>query len=135
MIYRLVAYSFILFGITGTIYMGFEGIYGDQYKTPSLSLSALNRQLEDSLDIVLIDVRTPGEIVSQPAPWLGMLNIPLLDLETRAPELASFGERSIIVLCPTGRRSQEGARILRAAGYNAAFIREGMFEKSEKRAS
>lgn len=135
MIYRLVAYSLILLGIAGTIYMGFEGIYGDQYKTPSLSLSALNRQMEDSLDIVLIDVRTPREVLSQPAPWSGLLNIPLLDLETRAPELASYGDSRIIVLCPTGRRSQEGARILRAAGYNAAFVREGMFEKSEKRAS
>jgi rhodanese-related sulfurtransferase len=132
MIHRLIAYSLILLGIVGTIYMGFEGIYGDRYDTPSLGLASLNRQVQDSIPLLLIDVRTPVEVASRPAPWDGVLNIPLLDLESRTHELAAYRGSSIVVLCPTGTRSAEGARVLRAAGYKAVFLQDGMFDRKEK---
>lgn len=131
MIHRLFAYSLILLGIIGTIYMGFEGIYREQYEIPTVSIASLGRQLADSTGIIFIDVRTLKEVSDRPAPWPDALNIPLLELEGRATELTEFGDSPIVVLCPTGNRSHEGARILRLAGFEAAYIEDGMFIKGD----
>lgn len=127
MIHRFVAYSLILLGIVGTIYMGFKGIYRDQYEIRSMTLESLGRQISDDSDIIFIDVRTLQEIAARPAPWEGVINIPLLELESRSTELSELADNRIVVLCPTGRRSYEGARILKLAGYNAAYLEYGMF--------
>ena len=129
MIYRVVAYSLILLGISGTVYIGFEGIFGDHYDVPSLSLETFNRQVEDSSIYVMIDVRTDSERVRQPVPWENSLHIPLLTLEDRCMELTPYEDQQIILLCPTGNRSRQGARLLRLAGFNAWYLENGMFRK------
>ena len=111
--------------------MGFEGIYGDQYKTPSCTLSSLSRQMADSIEVTFIDVRTLKEIELRPAPWEGAMHIALLELESRTHELTSLHDKPIVVICPTGRRSSEGARILCLAGYDASYVEDGMFGSNE----
>ncbi|MCF6237630.1 MAG: rhodanese-like domain-containing protein [Candidatus Marinimicrobia bacterium] len=126
MIYRLVAYSLILLGIGGTIYIGVEGIYGDDYDTPSMRIESASRQLGDSSSIILVDVRTKTEIMADPAPWDNTIQIPLLALEERCLELTVYKDRPLLLLCPTGNRSREGARILRQAGFEAFYLEHGM---------
>ena len=128
MIYRLVAYSFILLGILGTIYMGVEGIFGDRYNTPTLSVQSLSRQLFESSDIILIDVRTESEISESPAPWPTSFQIPLVSLDDRCTELTDYRSQKMVLLCPTGNRSRQGARILRQAGFDAWYLENGMSE-------
>lgn len=127
MIYRFLAYSFILLGIVGTIYMGVEGIYGEDYDIPSMSLESFSRQYSDSSAYILVDVRTAGEIRELPAPWESTIQIPLLSLENRYMELNIYKDRPMMVLCPTGNRSRQGARVLRLAGYDAYYLEKGMF--------
>ncbi len=127
MIYRFLAYSFILLGTVGTIYMGVEGIYGDDYDIPSMSVESFSRQYSDSSKFILIDVRTEAEIRERPAPWEEVIQIPLLSLEKRCMELNIYKDRPMMVMCPTGNRSRQGARILRLAGYDAFYLAKGMF--------
>ncbi|MBT3253036.1 MAG: rhodanese-like domain-containing protein [Candidatus Marinimicrobia bacterium] len=127
MIYRLIAYSLILLGTGGTIYIGVEGIYGDHYDIPALSYESFSRQYSDSSNYILIDVRTESEVVSQPAPWSNTIRIPLLSLEDRSMELNQYKDQPMMVLCPTGNRSRQGARILRLAGFDASYMEKGMF--------
>ena len=132
MIHRLIAYSLIVLGIGGTAYIGVEGIYGDDYDIPSIDVESVSRQLGDSSAYILVDVRTEAEISERPAPWANTINIPLLALEERCVELTPFENSSIILLCPTGNRSRQGARVLRLAGFNASFIENGMFSEKVK---
>ena len=108
--------------------MGVEGIYGDQFDIPSVTLQSFNRQLDDSSRYILLDVRTVAEIQENPAPWANTLNIPLLTLEERCVELSEFKEQPIMMLCPTGNRSRQGARMLRRAGFDAWYLEQGMFD-------
>ncbi len=129
MIHRLIAYSMILLGTGGTIYMGVEGIYGDHYDIPTMSYESFSRQYSDSSRYILIDVRTESEIVDRPAPWSNTMQIPLLSLEDRYMELNKYKDQPMLVLCPTGNRSRQGARVLRLAGFDASYMENGMFKK------
>ncbi|MCF7823586.1 MAG: rhodanese-like domain-containing protein [Candidatus Marinimicrobia bacterium] len=126
MIHRLIAYSMILLGIGSTIYMGIEGIYGDRYEVPALSFDSFEKQMEASVSYIIIDVRTEKEIESNPAPWETTMNIPLLSLEERCVELNQYKGQPIMVVCPTGNRSRQGARILRLAGFEAYYLEYGI---------
>ena len=129
MIYRLIAYSLIILGAGGTIYRGVEGIYGDDYAIPSQSYESFSRQYSDTSNYILIDVRTETEIDTQPAPWPNTVQIPLLLLEDRCLELNKYKDQPMMVLCPTGNRSRQGARILRLAGFDASYLEKGMFNE------
>ena len=132
MIHRLIAYSLIVLGIGGTIYMGVEGIYGDQYDVPSMSLESFSRQYGDSSDFILIDVRTAAEIKATPSRWPNAINMPLLNLEERYMELTVYEDKILVLLCPTGNRSRQGARLLRLAGFDAIYLKNGMFSTKEQ---
>ena len=133
MIHRLFAYSFIILGIAGTIYLGVKGIYGEKFDVPSISFESFSRQIEDSNRFIIVDVRTEAEIMTKPSPWKQALHIPLLALEERCIELAEYRDQPVMLLCPTGNRSRQGARILRLAGFDAYYLDKGMFKgrKSE----
>lgn len=109
--------------------MGVEGIYGDKYDVPSMSLESFSRQIDDSLEFIIVDVRTEAEIMANPALWSNTINIPLLTLEERCMELTEFKDQPIMLLCPTGNRSRQGARLLQLAGFNAYYLEQGMFRE------
>lgn len=132
MIQRLVAYSFILLGVGGTVYMGVEGLYGEDYAIPMVDFERPTHESSDSSEFVFIDVRTLREIDQRPAPWPNIEHIPLLLLEDRCLELNKYRDRSMLVLCDTGNRSRQGARILRMAGFEAFYLKTGMFYQGEE---
>ncbi|MBI3548240.1 MAG: rhodanese-like domain-containing protein [Elusimicrobia bacterium] len=70
---------------------------------------------------VLIDVREPGEFSGERMP--GSVNLPLSRLETDAVRLPR--ERPIIVLCRSGRRSEDAAKRLAALGFTDIQVVEG----------
>ena len=109
--------------------MGVEGIYGDHYDIPNVSYGSFSRQFSDSNRYILIDVRTESEIADRPAPWSNTIQIPLVLLEDRCMELNKYKDQPMLVLCPTGNRSRQGARILKLAGYDASYLEKGMFNE------
>ena len=111
--------------------MGVEGIYGEEYAIPMIDFEIPTDPSSDSSQYVFIDVRTMREIEQRPAPWPIIEKIPLLLLEDRCLELNKYKDRSMVVLCDTGNRSRQGARILRMAGFDAFYLETGMFYQGE----
>ena len=126
MIYRLVAYSLVLLGMGGTIYMAIEGVYRDEYDVPGIAYEELIRQLADSSELTIIDVRNADEISDRDSLWEEVLHIPLFLLEKRSIELTPYRDSPLILVCPNGKRSMQGAQILRLAGFEAYYLDKGL---------
>lgn len=70
---------------------------------------------------IIIDVRTPGEYGEGHIP--GVMNIPLNELEQRMGEVP--GDKKVILICRTGNRSAQGAKLLRDKGMDNVFNSAG----------
>ena len=81
---------------------------------------ALSRRL--AAGAFLLDVRFPCEFSAGHVP--GAVLIPLYELERRMDELPR--DREILVICRTGHRSAEAVELLRAGGFRAVNVADGM---------
>ena len=81
---------------------------------PQISVQELKRRFDAKEDVFVLDVREPheGKIVNIGAPL-----IPLGDLPKRLDELAAEKDRTIVVHCKSGGRSQKAAQFLKSAGF------------------
>jgi rhodanese-related sulfurtransferase len=73
--------------------------------------------------VTLVDVRSREEHATAHVP--GSLNIPLDDLPSR---LADLPNGTIYVLCGSGKRSSQAARILADRGYTTVNVAGGITE-------
>ena len=88
-------------------------------ETTLITTDELKRMLDEELDMVLIDIRTPTEIQSMDG-RIGAsqdVNIPRGWLEFRAQRVALSKETPIVVYCGGGLRSPLAARTLQNMGY------------------
>ena len=76
------------------------------------------KKLLDAGNLILIDVRTPGEW--DVARISGAILIPLAELETRVIEIASSSSQPMVVHCHHGVRSLRAVQWLRAYGFSHA---------------
>lgn len=72
-----------------------------------------------SKDILILDVRTPGEFSNGHIP--GAINIPHNILPVRLNELDKFKDKTIIVHCEAGGRSASAVRILEQNGFKNIY--------------
>lgn len=68
-------------------------------------------------DKQFIDVRTPGEY--QVNKIAAFQNIPLQQLRAQLPQLAK--DKDIVLICQSGMRSQQAAKILKKAGFQQLY--------------
>ncbi len=73
-------------------------------------------------DALVVDVRSPADYKTWHYP--GAVNIPLAELPQRATELPK--DRPIVLYCPVGYQSLDGAELLRRLGYEAYSFRGGV---------
>ncbi|HEY0060804.1 MAG TPA: rhodanese-like domain-containing protein [Telluria sp.] len=64
---------------------------------------------------VLVDVRTTEEFAA--GHLRDAKNIPLADLNARIGELDKFKDKTVIVVCQTGARTDKAMNLLKAAGF------------------
>jgi rhodanese-related sulfurtransferase len=79
---------------------------------------------KDSL--VLLDVRTPQEYISEEGHIPGSILIPLGELKSRTHELEKYKDKELIVICSSGVRSASATRYLRKIGFDAFNMEGGM---------
>lgn len=96
--------------------------------SPPRDLKALMDQGED---VLVIDVRTPGEFTGNLGHIPGALNLGHAELEAtlkkNAEALAAYRDAPVFVTCRTQNRSPGAARLLRAAGLtNVRILNGGM---------
>lgn len=89
-------------------------MFFNRVKVPSLSMAKAHDELENKKNIVLIDVRTPGEYASGHIP--GSINLPPERL-SRISEFAPDKDTRIFMYCLSGARSAHAATMLVKQGY------------------
>lgn len=72
-------------------------------------------------EALLVDVREPGEFAGERLP--GSVNVPLSRLEAEAEDLPR--DRKLLILCRSGRRSEDAARRLAAMGFRDVRVVSG----------
>jgi glyoxylase-like metal-dependent hydrolase (beta-lactamase superfamily II)/rhodanese-related sulfurtransferase len=76
-------------------------------------------------EVRLLDVRDPQELAGELGTLQGAQNVPLGELRSRAAEVT--GDKPVVVVCQTGRRSALAATILTKAGLRSvASLTGGM---------
>lgn len=80
-------------------------------------------KLWQNKEIVMIDVRTPGEYADGHIP--GIANIPVDELERRIAEIPR--DKKVVLICRTGNRSATGTKLLRDKGLTNVYnSKDGM---------
>lgn len=82
---------------------------------------AAAKQMMDTLDVFILDVREPAEFKDGRIP--GAVNIPIRDLPKRLGDIPKG--RPIIVYCGIGHRGAMALVFLRGQGYNVKSILGG----------
>ncbi len=96
-------------------YEGFCGMPAVEQRIPEVQAAELRAALERGEDLLLLDVREPGEF--SVAKIEGARLLPLGELEARLGELAAWRDRRVVVHCHHGVRSLRGAAVLREHGF------------------
>lgn len=92
----------------------------------NMSAAQLKEAMNNDKDLVILDVRTPQELVGQHGQIDGVVNIPVQVLGQRINELDSYKDKNIAVICRSGNRSVYATKFLQAKGFNAKNVVGGM---------
>lgn len=111
----------ILFFLLATFFVGTSVAQSPSYTTISWD-SAIEMHKQEG---ILLDVRTPEEFSQGTVP--GARNIPLLQIQERFAELPK--DKSVLVFCRSGVRSQKASELLVSKGF-AVYNIEGGFLKA-----
>lgn len=85
----------------------------------NISVDELNKKINSKEKIVIIDVRTPGELARGKIP--SAINIPLDFFEDNIEEKVSDKNENVYVYCLSGSRSLIAAELLKRKGYKNIF--------------
>ncbi|WP_445276624.1 rhodanese-like domain-containing protein [Streptomyces sp. DSM 41033] len=85
---------------------------------------AHDRTSGETPDAVLLDVREKSEWNAGHAP--GAVHVPLSKLVAGANLPAEASDRSLVVICRSGHRSQQAAKLLTERGQKAVDVKGGM---------
>ncbi len=92
----------------------------------NISVQELKTAMDSDSNLVILDVRTPQELVGEHGQIEGVINIPVQVLEKRINELEPYKDKNIAVICRSGNRSRMGTQILLKHGYKAKNVLGGM---------
>lgn len=93
-------------------------VRGGRRATPLEVTQLINRG-----KIALVDVRNADEFAA--GHLRDAKNIPLADLANRISELEKSKNKTVVVICQTGARSDKAAKQLTAAGFTDVFSLDG----------
>jgi len=93
---------------------------------PSINADQLQTKLNTDSNMVLLDVRTPGEFNGPLGHMDGAILIPVNELSERVDELEKYKDDEILVYCRSGNRSVHATRFLLDNGYNAINLLGGI---------
>lgn len=96
---------------------------------PYIDAAAAKRMIDGDEDVLVLDVRTPGEFTGDLGHIKGALNLDaqgLVDkLNQLGEELEPYKAQPIVITCRTHNRSPKAARILFQKGFKKLAILEG----------
>ena len=92
----------------------------------NITASDLKESMKNDPNLVILDVRTPQELVGEHGQIKGVINIPVQELSARVGELDKYKDKNIAVICRSGNRSVFATKIMQAKGFNAKNVLGGM---------
>lgn len=92
----------------------------------NMTASELKEVMKSDSNLVILDVRTPQELVGQHGQIEGVINIPVQVLSQRVNEMEEYKDKNIAVICRSGNRSVMATKIMQAKGYKAKNVLGGM---------
>lgn len=92
----------------------------------SVSAKEVKEKILNKEDLLLLDVRTPGEFNGPLGHIEGTVLVPLQALESSIKKLEKYKDKEVIVYCRSGNRSQNGTRIMLKHGFKAVNMLGGM---------
>ena len=98
----------------------------------SITMSEFKEKLKSDKNIVVLDVRTPEELVGPLGRIETAINIPIQVLDQRIGELEKYKDKEILVICRTQNRSAVAVDYLNKKGYNSKNILGGMVDYNKK---
>jgi len=108
-------------------------LIGKLRRGPMVDVPTLKQRLDAGDDLLLLDVRTPGDYVGEQGHIAGAMNIPVEELEQRLSEISDYQERPVITICRTDRKSARAAQILAQNGFADVHVaRMGMTDWLDK---
>ena len=94
----------------------------------NMTVSDLKEVMKTDTNLVILDVRTPQELVGEHGQIEGVINIPVQVLSQRVNEMEKYKDKNIAVICRSGNRSVMATKIMQAKGYKAKNVLGGMKE-------
>lgn len=88
----------------------------------------LQQQMAGDAAPTVLDVRGPDEFTGDLGHIPGAVNIPLGDIPNRLSEIKAFGDRPVIVVCRTDKRSARAAGLLKDAELGEVSVLHGGME-------
>ena len=88
---------------------------------PEITVDNLNKRMNSKQPPLLIDIRSAADFGGVGDSKYGhipnAISIPILELESKLEDLASFKENEIVTMCPGGGLSLAAVEILTEAGF------------------
>ena len=92
----------------------------------NMTASELKQAMSTDSNLVILDVRTPQELIGQHGQIKGVINIPVQVLSKRVNEMEQYKGKNIAVICRSGNRSVMATKIMQANGHKAKNVLGGM---------
>jgi len=116
---RLIGFVTLVFGFFLSASANAHG-----YKNmPAISVDSL---IKADPNVVIVDVRTPEEFISETGHLHNAKLIPLQQLGRRVSELQSYKDRTIVTYCLMGGRSANAAKLLSGKGFTVVNMLGGI---------
>lgn len=100
-----------------------------QGKIAWIEANELQQQMTGGAGLTIIDVRGPDEFVGELGHIPGAVNIPVGDIANRLIEIKALGDKPVILVCKTDKRSARAAEILRDENFADARVLRGGMER------
>lgn len=94
-----------------------------------IETTELQNQMKSGAALAIVDVRGPNEFVGELGHIPGAVNIPVGDIPNRLIEIKALGDRPVIMVCKTDKRSARAAEILRDENFADVRVLRGGMER------
>jgi rhodanese-related sulfurtransferase len=94
-----------------------------------IEADTLQEQMTAGAALTILDVRGPDEFSGELGHIPGALNIPAGDIANRLIEIKALGDKPVIMVCKTDRRSAHAAEVLRNESFADVRVLRGGMER------
>lgn len=102
--------------------------YSQSEGNVNMTVNELREQMGKNKNLVILDVRTKPELISELGHIEGIIHIPVQELGQRVGELDQYKGKEIAVICRSGNRSRGATKLLIENGHNAKNVTGGMID-------